>query len=599
MLEEDSPEEELVVGEGLDRTSCTVLNGESTREEFLPEASHESGKQLPTPPNRAFTFDEELPETSEDVTYETWRKVFRAKVKRMRLRVAAQSPSRRSGYRAEGAEEASNFESHETSTPAAFAWNGSPAESRQATAPTCPPSVFRHQFGFRDPEKLPQFTDHPPVPTLQEDVEMIEEGDDGPDCPVPHLQGPTPGSLMGIGHVNIVPDVDMDCNEMGSLTGIPPPETWIQSSEQMPLPPEPQCARNVLLQQTMSSLAAFPPEALLVNPRKDSPYMDIDVADVEMWIEDREVGIQNASSASGLLQAAPEALWSTEIPSLTSKIDEMPGLPLPVIALHLPQEPVPSPHGLQLHLTESSSSAQMQKLPLIRLDSAPDICYPLGLEQHLQPVLEKCPPLLASNPSREHGGICIPPTTPPPAPASSRQPLDRGVPVRVNAMPADSFDDLPALSFTPSTTGRLASTGPWDLSRLPTPLTSTGPDVSLFPSPGVAPEGNTDSIPDVDAETFLAEAIKGPPVTRQQTGPAVGIDIGFVNLTGDDFASYEDVAGEGDDDYEDSSSDEGWEEIIGPSPLGLDSQQVPLVPTTAVPGEELVITLELEGEEHG
>ncbi|KAG8919063.1 hypothetical protein FRC00_011784, partial [Tulasnella sp. 408] len=316
---------------------------------------------------------------------------------------------------------------------------------------------------------------------------MIEEAEDGPDCPVPHLQGPSPESLMEIDHVDIAPDIDMDCNEMGSLTGIPPLETWIQSSEQVPLPPEPQWARNVLLQQPLSSLAAFPPEALPVNPRKDCLYMDVDVADVEMWIEDRAANVQNASSASGLLQAAPEALWSTVTPSPAFRSDEMPGLPPPVIALQLSQGPVPSPHGLQLHLTESSPSARMQELPSIRLDLAPYIRHPVGPEQHSAPVLGKCQPFPAQNPSREDGGICIPLRTPPPAPASSRQPLDRGVPVRVNAMLADSFDDLPALSFTPSTTGRLTSTGPWDLSRLPTPLTSTGPDVSLFPSPGAAP----------------------------------------------------------------------------------------------------------------
>lgn len=72
-----------------------------------------------------------------------------------------------------------------------------------------------------------------------------------------------------------------------------------------------------------------------------------------------------------------------------------------------------------------------------------------------------------------------------------------------------------------------------------------------------------------------------------------------MNLTVDDFASYEGVAGEVGEDYDDSSSDEGWEEIIGASSLGLNSHQVPLVPTTAVTGEELVITLDLEGEENG
>lgn len=224
--------------------------------------------------------------------------------------------------------------------------------------------------------------------------------------------------------------------------------------------------------------------------------------------------MQHASPASGLLQTAPEAPWNTAIAFHASKSGEMPGLPLPVIALHLSQGPAPSPHGLQLHLTESSSSAQMQKLPLIRLDSAPDIHYPVGPEQH-PPVLGKCQPFLAPNPSREHSGICIPPTASPPAQASSRQPIDRGVPVRVNAMLADSFDDLPALSFTPSTTGRLTSTGPWDLSRLPTPLTSTGPDVSLFPSPGTAPVSAISGLYMIDCvKLTLSVAV---PAYRQET----------------------------------------------------------------------------------
>lgn len=117
---------------------------------------------------------------------------------------------------------------------------------------------------------------------------MIEDGEDGPDCPVPYLQGSSPESLVEIGHVDIVPDIDMDCNEMGPVTGIPPPKTWIQSSEQIPLPLEPQRARNVLQQQPLSSLAASPPEALPVNSWKDCQYMDIDVADVEMWREVRD-----------------------------------------------------------------------------------------------------------------------------------------------------------------------------------------------------------------------------------------------------------------------------------------------------------------------
>ncbi|KIO29669.1 hypothetical protein M407DRAFT_226839 [Tulasnella calospora MUT 4182] len=611
MLEEDSSEEELVVGD-VDGISCTVLDGDSAREEFSSEKSYKTGKQLPTPPNRVCTFDQELPDTSEGeihceplifhITYETWRKVFRAKFRRLSLRMEGQPPSRIYGYREEDTKQGSNLESHKlggrASTQAGFPWNGDPVDSRPLPAPICASNVFVHHPVVRSPEKLLQFIDHRPAPTMQGDVEMIVEDEDLSNCPAQHPQRSSSKTSMGIEYVDIVSDIDMGSNEASSHISIPPLVTRIQSNEQVPCPSEPEWARNGLLQQPLSTLAPFPPEPLPINPSwKDCSSMDIDVAeDVEMRIEEPQIDKQADSSTSGRLQAAPNALWSTVIPSPVSRSEQIPGLP-PVIAFHRPQEDGPFLHGLQIHLTESSSCAQIQRLPLVRLELAPDIFHPVGREQDFSSGLGIFQPYLAPKLSREDGGDCIPPTASPTPAASSRQPLNRGITSPVNALFADSFDDLPALSFTPSTTGRLTSTGPWDLS-LRTPLTSTGPDVSLFPSPGAVSEGNMNNIPDLVAETFLAEAIKESPVITQQTGPVVGIDIGFVNLTGDDFASYEDVAGEKEGE-DDSSSDEGWEEIIVPPSLGLNSQQAPLVPPIALTGEELVITLDFEGEENG
>lgn len=97
----------------------------------------------------------------------------------------------------------------------------------------------------------------------------------------------------------------------------------------------------------------------------------------------------------------------------------------------------------------------------------------------------------------------------------------------------------------------------------------------------------------------MNEAIKGGPLVSQHGGPTVGLDIGFVNLSGDDFVPYEDDGGEEDEDDEDWSGDEGWEEVIGTTSLDLNLHRAPLVPPIAGAREELVITLGLEAEENG
>lgn len=163
--------------------------------------------------------------------------------------------------------------------------------------------------------------------------------------------------------------------------------------------------------------------------------------------------------------------------------------PLPSIASNQNQRAASLTSALQTSLMEPFLSCPpMKNLPLIRLEPAPPI-YPQGAPEqyNLPPVLGSIPSSAPLDYPREGGGHWIPPDRS----MATLAPLSRQLPGSgflspVNAKPTNPFDDLPALSFTPSTTGQFTSTGRSYL-NLPTPLTSTGPNVSLFPSPGVVP----------------------------------------------------------------------------------------------------------------
>lgn len=145
--------------------------------------------------------------------------------------------------------------------------------------------------------------------------------------------------------------------------------------------------------------------------------------------------------------------------------------------------------GLQTSLMEPSLLCPpMKNLPLIRLEPASPVYLQGAPEKYpLPPVLGSIPSSVALDYPCEGGGNWIPPDRSMATLASlSRQLPGSGIPSPTNAKPTNPFDDLPALSFTPSTAGQFTSTRPWYL-NLPTPLTSTGPDVSLFPSPGAVP----------------------------------------------------------------------------------------------------------------